>query len=183
MCSVQLDGLHDKSAARQTPSGRQRGCPSVLPSISAILGQQQLPNATTSRVDFLIYTGTKFLLKILLPQRAFDAAGYLHHASISAGEGEGGENISVLQGLISAAGWGEDQKGANVLLTGFKVRACMCSPLSIMQLKCSLTSFSLFALIGLIHRGCFDIFIFISKLCAIFYAGYIASQYSGYIAS
>lgn len=64
MCPVRPDELHDKSAARQTPPGRQRGCPSVLPSISAILGQQQLPNATMSRVDFLIYSGTKFPPKI-----------------------------------------------------------------------------------------------------------------------
>lgn len=75
MCSVQVDELHDNSAARQTPSGRQRGCPSALPSISAILGQQQLPNATMSRVDFLIYTGTKFLVKILLPSDSLSQPG------------------------------------------------------------------------------------------------------------
>lgn len=71
MCSVEPDELHDRSAVRQTPSGRQRGCLSALPSISAILGQQQLPNATMSRVDFLIYSGTKFPVKILLPPAIF----------------------------------------------------------------------------------------------------------------
>lgn len=79
---------------------------SVLPSISAILGQQQLPNVTMSRVDFSISPGTKFLLKISPPQRPLDAAGYLHRATISAGGGEGGQNIRIFQCLISpAAGW------------------------------------------------------------------------------
>lgn len=173
MCPVQPDELHDKSAARQTPPGRQRGCPSVLPSISAILGQQQLPNATMSRVDFLIYSGTKFPPKILLPERSSDAAGYLHRAPISAGQGEGGENIRAFQCLISpAGGWCEDQRGASVLLTDLEV----CSLFSRMQLKCSLIGFCLFTWTELIHIGCFEIFIFISRLCAVFCAGYIASS-------
>lgn len=174
MCSVQLDELHDKSAATQTPSGRQRGCSSVLPSISAILGQQQLPNATMSRVDSLIYTGTKFPAKILLPSHSLTQLGistvlpYLLQRER--------KNIRAFQCLISpAGGWCEDQKGASMLLTDFKVCACICSLFYILQLKCSLIGFCFFTLIELTHIGYSDIFIFISKLCATFHAGYIAS--------
>lgn len=79
----------------------------------------------------------------LLPERSSDAAGYLHRASISAGEGgrKGGGNIRAFQCLISpAGGCCEHQRGASVLLIGFKV----CSLFSRMQLKCSLISFFFF---------------------------------------
>lgn len=171
MCSVQPDELHDKSAARQTPPRSQRGCPSVLPSISAILGQQQLPNATMSRVDFLIYSGTKFSLKILLPPVWRSRVSPPRSRICRGGRGRG--NIRVFQCLISLQCWW--------VLWGPKRSKCAPHRLqgvclfSRRQQKYSLINFSLFTLIELIHIGCFEIFIFISKLCAVFYAGYVAS--------
>lgn len=86
--------------------------------------------------DFLIYTYTKFLLKILFLNESLMQLG-IYHAFISVGEGEGRENIWAFQYIISCAGEQcEDQKGASVLLlAAFKVCACMCRVCSVMRLK------------------------------------------------
>lgn len=172
MCQVQLNELHDKSAAMQTPWGRQRDWPSVLPSISATLGQNKLSNVLRmwqwDVLTFLIYTCIKFLLKILFQKGCLAQLG-LYCAYISVGDGRGKgkhRGISVDYQPCWRVVW--RSKGASVLLTAFKVCACMCRVCSIMQIKWLLVSFCLFTWIELRPIYYFDIFIRISKLCAIF---------------
>jgi len=82
--------------------------------------------------DVLIYKCTKFLLKPLYPNERLTQLS-IHRAFVSV-EGEGRENIRAFQYLISRAGGRcEDQNPASVLLTAFKVCACICRVCSIMQ--------------------------------------------------